>query len=228
MVTGFERIIISVPEIGEAADEYRSLMGVEPFPAELSDAGKVLWFDLGNTVVQLQRGSIGEAAITGIVFSVPGGEGDSGPVANQKGLDLHLSDGAALVPFRREQSQVPGLRVDHLVLRTADAQGCIDLFGGRLGIRLALDKTVPEWGGRMLFFRTGQLTLEIIASDEIGQDVFWGIAYQCGDIELTAKRLLASGVALSEIRDGRKPGTRVATVKSHCLGLPTLLIEAAT
>ena len=71
MVTGFERIIISVPEIGEAADEYRNLMGVEPFPAELSDAGKVLWFDLGNTVVQLQRGFIGEAAITGIVFSVP-------------------------------------------------------------------------------------------------------------------------------------------------------------
>ena len=55
MVTGFERIIISVPEIGEAADEYRSLMGVEPFPAELSDAGKVLWFDLGNTVVVVEH-----------------------------------------------------------------------------------------------------------------------------------------------------------------------------
>ena len=228
MVSGFERIIISVPEIGEAADEYRSLMGVKPFRAELPDSGEVAWFDLGNTLVQVQRGTVGEAAITGIVFSAPGGGCDSGRVANKQGLDLRISDGAAISPFRREQSPVPGLRVDHLVLRSGDAQACIDLFGSRLGIRLAMDKTVPEWGGRMLFFRAGQLTLEVIASDEIEQDVFWGIAYQCGDIERTAKRLRASGVALSDIRDGRKPGTRVATVKSHCLGLPTLLIDAAT
>ncbi len=42
-----------------------------------------------------------------------------------------------------------------------------------------------------------------------------------------AARLRAAGVSLSELRKGRKPGTRVATVKSHCLGLPTLLLEPA-
>jgi hypothetical protein len=40
--------------------------------------------------------------------------------------------------------------------------------------------------------------------------------------------LAQRGVTLSGIREGRKPGTRVATVKSHCLGIPTLLIEPVT
>ena len=81
----------------------------------------------------------------------------------------------------------------------------------------------------MLFFRTGKLTLEVIESDreQAGSDFFWGIAYQCPNLEEACRELAERGVALSEIRDGRKPGTRVATVKSHCLGIPTLLIEPA-
>ena len=89
---------------------------------------------------------------------------------------------------------------------------------------------VPDWGGRMLFFRSGKLTLEIIesAEDHNVRDKFWGIAYQCANIDKTCERLAESGVQLSGIRAGRKAGTRVATVKSHCLGLPTLLVQPAT
>jgi hypothetical protein len=78
----------------------------------------------------------------------------------------------------------------------------------------------------MLFFRTGKLTLEVIESqrEKPGEDYFWGIAYQCADLEKTAARLTARGVALSGIRAGRKQGSVVATLKSHCLGIPTLLI----
>ena len=78
----------------------------------------------------------------------------------------------------------------------------------------------------MLFFRAGQLTLEVIESqrEQPAEDYFWGIAYHCADLEQTVARLAARGVALSEIRAGRKQGSVVATVKSHCLGIPTLLI----
>jgi catechol 2,3-dioxygenase-like lactoylglutathione lyase family enzyme len=119
--------------------------------------------------------------------------------------------------------------VDHLVLRTDNAQSCIELFASTLGIRLALDRTVPEWGGRMLFFRAGKLTLEAIQSDDdtLKGNHFHGIAFQCQNIERTAEDLVERGVTLSDIREGRKPGTFVATVKSHCLGLPTLLIQPA-
>ena len=56
-------------------------------------------------------------------------------------------------------------------------------------------------------------------------DDFWGIPYRCRDLEQTARQLVGRGVSMSEIRAGRKPGSLVATVKSHCLGIPTLLLQ---
>ena len=79
----------------------------------------------------------------------------------------------------------------------------------------------------MLFFRAGKLTLEVIESrkEATASNTFWGIAYQCQDVDRSTQRLSQAGVLLSGIRDGRKPGTRVATLKSHDLGIPSLLIE---
>jgi catechol 2,3-dioxygenase-like lactoylglutathione lyase family enzyme len=226
MVTGFERIVVSVPDLGSAIAEYEQLMGVRAFLTMAGDAAELAWFDLGNTVIQIQQGAVSEAAITGLVFSVEPSQESSRIAGDRLGLDLDFSDGS--LPADLDQAgPVPAMRVDHLVLRTTDADACIALFETQLGIRLALDKTVPEWGGRMLFFRAGKLTLEVIASDKVEKSAFWGIAYQCPDLETAAEVLSARGVALTEVREGRKPGTRVATVKSHCLGLPTLLIEPA-
>ena len=79
----------------------------------------------------------------------------------------------------------------------------------------------------MLFFRAGKLTLEIIEPyhDLPERDFLWGIAYQCKDLEQTLELLDQRGIEVSESREGRKQGTRVATLKSHDLGIPTLLIE---
>ena len=119
--------------------------------------------------------------------------------------------------------------IDHLVLLSNDLDECIKAFGASgLGIRLALDKTEPTWGGRMLFFRVGKFTLEIIQNnrnDSREEDYFWGIAYLCSNIELAVATLQKNGVQHSSIREGRKAGTLVATVKSHNLGLPTLLLQ---
>ena len=81
----------------------------------------------------------------------------------------------------------------------------------------------------MLFFRTGGITLEVIEAQgqEPGADYFWGIALQCANIEHAATALTGRGVTLSELREGRKPGTRVASIKSHTLRIPMLLIEPA-
>ena len=57
--------------------------------------------------------------------------------------------------------------------------------------------------------------------------MFWGITYLCRDIEATIFALDQRGVAHSDIRPGRKPGTHVATIRSHCLELPTLVIGPA-
>ena len=116
--------------------------------------------------------------------------------------------------------------VDHVVVKTQSADAAKTFYGDQLGIRLALEQDVPEWGGVQLFFRASSMSIEVIASDKSPErDELWGLALKTDDIEATHGRLEESGVEISNIRDGRKPGTRVCTAKSHTLGVPTLLVE---
>jgi hypothetical protein len=222
VIRAFDRIVIEAGDPERAAGEYSALLGA--FEAH---AGR--WLRrLANVSIELRRGGGNAARIAALHLAddrlAAGAE--QRLATDTRGLDLVLSGAAAPAP--QPEPGPTGIRaVDHIVLRSADADDCIRLFGdGGLGIRLALDQQVLEWGGRMLFFRTGKMTLEIIHNLENPpqRDDFWGISYQCDDIEATIAALDAAGVAHSPIRPGRKPGTRVATVKSHCLGLPTLLV----
>ncbi len=233
MIRVFDRILVAVPDIDGAVAQYERLLGVGGHAGEAGDGRPVVRWFLPNTVIELFERAVDAPCLEGIAFNVPGAGPREEAVANSLGIDIRQCDGHSTENARQRHGAAGGesaLSVDHVVLRTGDAEACIDLFASRLGIRLALDKTVPEWGGRMLFFRGGKLTLEVIQSDEesAGASVFWGIAYQCADIEAAALRLKDNGVTLSEVRDGRKPGTRVATVKSHCLEIPTLLIQQAS
>ena len=116
--------------------------------------------------------------------------------------------------------------VDHVVVKTQSADAAKTFYGDQLGIRLALEQDVPKWGGVQLFFRVSSMSIEVIASEKASeQDELWGLALKTDDIETTHARLKESGVEISDIRDGRKAGTRVCTATSHTLGVPTLLIE---
>lgn len=116
--------------------------------------------------------------------------------------------------------------VDHVVVKTQSADAAKTFYGDQLGIRLALEQDVPEWGGTQLFFRASAMSIEVIASDKAPElDALWGLALKTDDIEATHSRLSEGQVEVSDIRDGRKSGTRVCTAKSHTLGVPTLLIE---
>ena len=116
--------------------------------------------------------------------------------------------------------------VDHVVVKTQSADAAKTFYGNQLGIHLALEQDVPEWGGVQLFFRASSMSIEVIAFDKAPeQDELWGLALKTDDVEATHARLIESGVEISDVRNGRKPGTRVCTVKSHTLGVPTLLIE---
>jgi len=229
MIESFDRIVIRVPNLAAACDEYATLLGVRPVTV---DGEMRAWLALSNTVLELVEGSSQDAAISSLVLVSADTEAGDTQLDNDLGLDLSVCNGHETAAFRDNYSQgcLPTTGVDHLVLRSVDADRCIALFNGRLGIRLALDQDVPEWGGRMLFFRAGKLTLEVIASHTVepdAVDTFWGLTFHLPDIEARAAQLQDLGVALSEVRDGRKPGTRVATVHSHCLGLPTLLLQPA-
>ena len=60
---------------------------------------------------------------------------------NTLGLSLKVGDGHRTTAYRQQAEIQPvELSVDHLVLRTADAQACIEIFRDQLGVRLALDE----------------------------------------------------------------------------------------
>lgn len=220
MITGFRSIVIAVPQLASAQSEYQQLLGA------FQNRDETALLHLANVGIELvEDSSLSEPRIQQLVLWSE--QDDAALPADVRELPLGLSD-TRDVSVEATASGVTG--VDHIVLRTRDADDCIRLFNEDLGMRLALDQAVPEWGGRMLFFRCGKLTLEVIQhlEEPVDEDYFWGITYLCEDLAATLEKLDEAGVAHSELREGRKPGTVVATVKSHHLGLPTLLIQPAS
>ena len=121
---------------------------------------------------------------------------------------------------------------DHVVVRTDAPEAAIAFYGGKLGLRLALDRTFPDWGARLLFFRVGGVTIEIAAPAKpvpapAAEDSFWGVSWRVPDVTAARVRLLEAGFDVSALRTGRKPGTQVCTVRGPTHGVATLLLEPA-
>ncbi len=122
--------------------------------------------------------------------------------------------------------------IDHAVVQTSDVEAAIALYRDGLGLRLALDRSFPDWGMRLVFLRVGGVTIEIAqplrdAPLLPGTDQLWGLSWRVPDADAARARLADAGVDVSEVRPGRKPGTRVISVKDGTCGVPTLLIESA-
>ncbi|UGV25922.1 glyoxalase [Rhodopseudomonas boonkerdii] len=131
-------------------------------------------------------------------------------------------------PASASTSETPVIGLDHIVVATQDPERAAALYGARLGLDLALDRSNPDWG-HLMFFRCGDLIVELVKrphdQGDIHRDVLWGMTWRVTDIDATRERLLAAHVTVSEVRSGRKPGTRVASLRDGTLGIPTLLIE---
>jgi catechol 2,3-dioxygenase-like lactoylglutathione lyase family enzyme len=127
-----------------------------------------------------------------------------------------------------EEAAIAGL--DHAVIESVEPEATMALYGEGLGLRLALDREFPQWGARLIFYRTRDITVEIAArldgqGGTQGRDRFFGLSWRVPDADAARARLVAAGIDASEVRPGRKPGTRVLSVKSGSCGVPTLLIE---
>lgn len=132
------------------------------------------------------------------------------------------------LPASEAVADAPVTALDHVVVSTTHPNRAAALYGARLGLDMALDRTNEQWGTRLMFFRCGDLIVEIAyrLSEPPGDapDKFYGLSWRTADIEATRARLAAAGLDVSGIRTGRKPGTRVFTLRNGSLGVPTLFV----
>jgi catechol 2,3-dioxygenase-like lactoylglutathione lyase family enzyme len=136
------------------------------------------------------------------------------------------ADAVASSSSPRADAQVGGL--DHIVITTDQPERAAAFYGARLGLEMKLDRTNPDWGSRLMFFKCGDLIVEIAHSLESTaanvSDKLWGLSWRVTDIVAAHTRIAQAGFDISEIRAGRKPGTRVFTVRDRTASVPTLII----
>ncbi|PYE20798.1 hypothetical protein DFR67_101189 [Williamsia limnetica] len=117
--------------------------------------------------------------------------------------------------------------IDHLVFNAVNRDAAVALFAGSLGLDFRLEQRIHD-GIHQLFFRSTEVVVEVVIgapdSDPDAPATLWGIAWRSRDIAATHRRLSDGGMALSEIRIGRKPGTSVFTIREPAFCLPTLVL----
>ena len=147
-----------------------------------------------------------------------------------RGVRLFFLEMAKERPRSVPSADAPVTAMDHVVVSSADPERAAALYGARLGLDMALDRSHPDWG-RLMFFRCGDLIVEVVhrpgkdAAADKAHDRLWGLSWRVADIDATRARLVVAGVDVSEVRTGRKPGTRVLSVRDGTCGIRTLLLE---
>jgi catechol 2,3-dioxygenase-like lactoylglutathione lyase family enzyme len=133
-------------------------------------------------------------------------------------------------PLSAATTNSPVIGLDHVVITTGDPERAAALYGARLGLDMALDRTHRDWG-HLMFFRCGDLIVEVVkravAGGDQTHDRLWGLGWRVGDIDAARERLTEAGIETSEVRLGRKPGTRVMNVRSGTCGIQTLMLQPA-
>ena len=239
--------MLAASSVDTAAAGYRLLLGRRPDGAS---------FQLANVRLDLRGHEGADDGLSALAFAV----GDMAKaqhllqqralqtVADNKSQALHIAPGATHGVAMSVLARDPGMAalssspldsvdhasavasLDHVVIRSPNPERAIALYAGRLGLSLRLDRTEPKWGARLVFFRCGDLIVEVVHDLEAGigeaADRLWGLSWRVADIAKAHARLRAAGVAVSDVRVGRRPQTKVFAVKSHTAGVPTLMIAA--
>lgn len=250
VIEGVSHIVVAVSDLDGAARDYAVLLGAQAERFTDANGRACAWFDAGNIAFVLVAG--GErAGLEGLVFRVADLDRactglsrcglSLGPSVEATGphnqrwretpIEPESSHGFPVSLAQRD----PGaggsrdrLALDHVVIRTPNPERAVALCGGRLGLDMRLDRSNPAWNARLMFFRCGDLVVELahVLSDGVSDapDTFGGLSWRVPDIEATHERLTKAGFSLSPVRTGRRPGSRVCTVRDRTAGVPTILL----
>ena len=258
MITGLDHVVVLLSDIEAAASAYERLLGRAPAWRGESDGSQTVMFTLDNMTLELMAPAGASPAAERIrsviektwrrldrvalkpepVAEVEGRDTGSDRVLRWKrtrvateltrGVRMFFLQLAEERPLSPVTAAAPILALDHVVVSTEDPERAAALYGARLGLEMALDRSHQDWG-QLMFFRCGDLIVEVVKRPVAGadqtHDKLWGLSWRVADIDATRARLLASGIDVSEARAGRRPGTRVISVRDGTCGIHTLLLE---
>lgn len=255
MITGFDHVVIAVRDIAAGVAAYEVLLGTKAAPIATRDDVASAFVVTSNLTVELMApvgpGAArllaaldeGGEGLKSLVFATSNIERlhtrcqrvglDPEEIVRRDGAQsfrarTERTHGARLFFMQRAEPMTANagvLGLDHIVVRTPDAERAAALYGARLGLDMRLDREVM--GRRLMFFRCGDAIVEIIHDDTLsdGRDKLWGLSWRVADADAERARLADAGLNVSEVRTGAKPGSRVFTVRDQTCGVPTLMIE---
>jgi catechol 2,3-dioxygenase-like lactoylglutathione lyase family enzyme len=241
LIVGLDHVSVATADLDTAAKAYAKLLGVAPQRGEADGIGRYARFELANMALVLFQHDGADDGLWSLALRADD-EAETRRVLERRGL------GAGSGPFL-DTAATAGLRIaivehsatpvdpptpdavealDHVVVRTANPDRAVALWGARLGLDFRLDRSNPVWGSRLLFFRCGGAVIEVGAALEAlvtdAPDTLSGLAWRVRDPAAAHARIAAAGFDVSEVRKGRKPGTAVFTLRSGLPAAPALVI----
>jgi catechol 2,3-dioxygenase-like lactoylglutathione lyase family enzyme len=153
---------------------------------------------LGWSLCGARAGSLDGGSITGLTTSAVEAPAEPATVSHTNGA----------------------LYIDHVVILAPDLQKTVAAFED-IGLSSRGERTTDTYGAPMtqVFFRTGEVILEVIGSPETpgeGDAGFFGLAFTVADLDAT-KALL--GDQLGDLKDAVQPGRQIATLRHRDLGM---------
>ena len=246
MISKLNAVVVEVTDLAAAMHDYEALTGVAgvlgPFRGDDSAC-----FQLTNVCLRLvttggrqglkqlvfQSGDLAAAKqrLKSMGISVIDAESDDDFLSlssdTTRGISLAVT--TAMDSTVLNEATTPLIAgLDHAVIASGDGDYTAALLSARLQLDMRLDLTNPDWDSRLMFFRCGDLIIEVYQPLSkplpVAQDRFFGLSWRTLDIDETHGLLSARGFKVSPVKAGRKPGTRVCTVRDKTHGVPTLIL----
>lgn len=256
MITGFDHVVIAVHDLEPAIGAYETLLGGNLHSRDERDGVATAVFATSNIAVEIMAPAGEGGSAKRLRDALEDGEGLKSLVfatndiarAQRRLERLALAPDAVIAregyrsmrlntertrgvrlfvlerdaPLPPSDAQVLGL--DHIVIRSSDVERTTALYGARFGLDMRLDREVM--GRRLVFFRCGDAIVEIAESVGDDRDRLWGLSWRVANADVARERLMRIGLNVSEVRSGKKLGTRVFSVRDGTCGVPTLMIES--
>jgi len=168
---------------------------------------------IGGVRIRLAGSDHGTGILGWTLRGLPSGD----TVLDLDGIPTTRSDAVVAAPAEHANGVTA---IDHIVMLSPDLGRTVDSLT-TIGVAPRRERD-GHLGGRpirQLFFRFGEVIIEVVGSPETateGPATLWGITYVVADIDATAAYF---GDRTTPVKAAVQPGRRITTLRHHALGM---------